>query len=432
MSRRWFTSVVADADDTTGGDATAPSHHLGELAGSAAALLVGLAAVAAIGALVGPDLPLLPARATVGWAVVVGFLALTVIDGRLRTLRGLTERDDRGKSDPFSLVLAATALLLVQVAAYAEAWSSMIPGLVVVFLSGRALTLIRAARWRGVMVTAALTGLLLPAWWVTGTSERPGLFRPTLDATAGDWIEDLLRLVVTLALLGMALYFFERTETEAERHATEREAAVAEERRRIARELHDVVSHHVTVMTVQAQGAAAALHTGRDEQVGKALDSISESGRTALTDLRTMVAVLRADEPGSRAPAPDLSRLDELAESARSAGVEVTLDVEPGIEACAAAHLATYRVVQEALTNVRKHAGGAPTAVRVWTEDGRVETEVTSVSAVPLRPAARRGFGLTGLEERVTVLGGRFEAGPSAAGFTVRASLPCDASSMAT
>ncbi|MFJ9155922.1 sensor histidine kinase [Streptomyces griseoviridis] len=214
------------------------------------------------------------------------------------------------------------------------------------------------------------------------------------------------------------------------------EAAMARERARIARELHDVVTHHVTAMVVQADAAQFVLADAPD-RVATGLEAISDSGRRALTDLQHLLGVLNASgagREGDRAPAPSPGTLGELVARTRAAGQPVRL-TEHGERRPmpSAVELAAYRVVQEALTNALKHAPGHPTHVQVRYGHEEIEVEVTTEPA-PARgavPAPRRapvrggGHGLVGLRERVGVFGGELRAGAAAdGGFAVLARIP--------
>jgi len=213
---------------------------------------------------------------------------------------------------------------------------------------------------------------------------------------------------------------------EAERHAQAKIAAAAE-RARIARELHDIVAHHVSVMVVQADGARYAMRTdpGRAET---ALTAISATGRQALTEMRKLLGVLRsAGEQSGLAPVPGLGELRELLDQARAAGLEVSYtltgtprDLSEGVE------LAAYRVVQESLTNTRKHGGLAATAaVTLRYEPDGLTVEVTDdgIASPAYEPA---GHGLAGMRERIAMYGGTVQAGPlPGGGFGVTAHLPC-------
>jgi signal transduction histidine kinase len=211
---------------------------------------------------------------------------------------------------------------------------------------------------------------------------------------------------------------------EREREARIR-ATVAEERARIARELHDVVAHSVSVMVVQAQ-AGPRLVADRDQTVA-AFEAIEASGREALVELRRLLGILRtADEQLSIGPQPGLGSLAGLVDQLREAGLPVELAIEgepvalaPGVD------LAAFRIVQEALTNTLKHGGrtGARVVVRYSALD--VELEIVDDGAgVPVKLNGS-GHGLIGMRERTALYGGRLDAGPRAGGgFAVRASLP--------
>ena len=220
----------------------------------------------------------------------------------------------------------------------------------------------------------------------------------------------------------------EERATRLEREREERtHAAVAAERRRIARELHDVIAHTVSVMTVQA-GAARLLLDDDPERAIEPLQSVEETGREALIEIRRLFEVTREDgDDVPFGPRPGIANLDALVEHARGAGLPVELAVEgepvtlsPGLE------LAAYRVVQEALTNSLKHAGH--TTAQVGVRFGRDALDVEIVDRG--RGRARRagsGHGLIGMRERVALYGGELEAGPrSDGGFAVRARLPVE------
>jgi signal transduction histidine kinase len=233
-------------------------------------------------------------------------------------------------------------------------------------------------------------------------------------------------------------------EVEARLHLLETERdqatriAVAEERGRIARELHDVVAHAVSVMVVQADGASYAIRSN-PELAQRALQTISETGRGALGELRALLDVLRNDraEGEPRVPQPDAHALADLAERMRAAGVPVELETDELGDLPAGVSLGVYRIVQESLTNTLKHAGrGATAAVRVHRTGDLVEVLVSDDGAgrVPqLTPAGRGdpglavpgGNGLIGMRERAHVYGGTLEVGPApGGGWQVRAALP--------
>lgn len=202
--------------------------------------------------------------------------------------------------------------------------------------------------------------------------------------------------------------------------------AIIAERLRIARDLHDVVAHHVSVMGVQA-GAARRVLDKDPELAREALQTVEQTARSAIGELRGLLGVLRADEQPvvTHAASPGLEQLDELVTSARATGLEVRHGVygEPRPVPDGVA-LSAYRVVQEALTNVVKHAAARNAEVRVRYLDQALEIEVTDDGVGPTR-AVGGGFGLVGMRERVAVHGGELEAGPRRdVGYRVRASLP--------
>jgi signal transduction histidine kinase len=196
-------------------------------------------------------------------------------------------------------------------------------------------------------------------------------------------------------------------------------AAVADERARMARELHDIVSHNLSVVVLQAAGARAGGATA------STLEKIEHSGREALTEMRRLLGVLREDGGSGEtlSPQPGLADLERLADAVRAAGVEVDLDV-PATHLPSALELAVYRIVQESLTNVMKHAGPARAAVRVVHENGLVTVEIHDNGG--RRPTDRNGgHGLAGMAERVALFGGELRAGPRPeGGFAVHAALP--------
>ncbi|MGH8977417.1 MAG: sensor histidine kinase [Acidimicrobiia bacterium] len=237
-----------------------------------------------------------------------------------------------------------------------------------------------------------------------------------------------------------AAYFFGATirnrrlymeELEARTSALERERdeeakrAVADERLRIAQELHDVVAHSMGVIAVQA-GVGAHVIESDPGEAKKSLEAISTTSRATLTEIRRMLGVLREDSGAGYEPAPDLTALPRLVDSVRAAGLDVAMDVEgasadvpPGVSFTA------YRIVQEALTNVMKHAGPARATVLVGYEPGVVRLEVSDDGRGVNGRSADGGHGLVGMRERVAVYGGTLTAAPKpGGGFKVAATLP--------
>jgi len=212
-------------------------------------------------------------------------------------------------------------------------------------------------------------------------------------------------------------------EEERERLAEE---AMQEERSRIARELHDVVAHHVSVMTVQA-GAVRRLLRPEQEREREALMTVEETGRKALTEMRRLLGVLKQGEaPAPLSPQPGLATLDALLAQVRDAGLPVELAVEGApVELPPGVDLSAYRIVQEALTNALKYAGPARAWVVVRYGDKDVTLEIANDGSTEAVAGNGGGHGLVGMRERVAVYGGELESGPrTGGGYAVRARLP--------
>jgi signal transduction histidine kinase len=207
--------------------------------------------------------------------------------------------------------------------------------------------------------------------------------------------------------------------------------AVVEERLRLARELHDVVAHAMSVIAVQS-GVGAHVANTQPEEVGKALAAIEATSRTALDELRRLLGVLRQDsEPqASLTPVPGLADLDRLLAEVGKAGLAVRLRVEGSpLQLPAGVELSAYRIVQEALTNVVKHAGSAHAQVTIGYRDQEVTVEILDGGRGAATPATDgrvgTGHGLIGMRERVAAFGGDLQVGPRpGGGFRVAARLP--------
>jgi signal transduction histidine kinase len=301
--------------------------------------------------------------------------------------------------------------------------------------------------------------------WVVSVLTLAGIGRAAL--LPGHTAYDFFVGVLEFGAAGMAgiisrtrRAYLAEVEARAESAETERgrdlALAAAQERARIARELHDVVAHHVSLIAVQSE-AAASLLPGRAAEAGKAVEIIGQTAREALAELRRLLGVLRNPaDPAARqpamAPAPSISDLDEVLRQVRQAGIAVDLRVEgsparlaPGVD------LTAYRIVQEALTNTVRHSGAEQAAVTVAYEPGYVTVSVTDTGQGPLaaqlartteptspgppdaaaplnghaRSAEPLGFGLAGIAERVASCGGSLTIGPGqAGGFAVMARLP--------
>jgi len=214
-----------------------------------------------------------------------------------------------------------------------------------------------------------------------------------------------------------------------EQERAEQAQAVAEERARIARELHDVVAHSVSATVVQAEAAEEVLGD-EPERARQSLTRIQDTGREALGEMRRLLGIMRDEtERGVPAPQPCVADLERLVEESRAEDLVVTLTVD-GVrrELPAGVELSAYRIVQEALTNVRKHAGRpAEASVVVRYRDAAVELEVTDDGQGPSGGGVH-GHGLVGMRERVAFFGGEFSVGPGeGGGYVVRASFPLPA-----
>ncbi|USQ87879.1 sensor histidine kinase [Streptomyces phaeoluteigriseus] len=281
----------------------------------------------------------------------------------------------------------------------------------------------RPTAWRvGLLTMTVLTGAAMlagPLPWYA--QENLAIFAWTgIGATAGDAVRS--RRAVVRAIRERA----ERAERTREEEARRR---VAEERLRIARDLHDVVAHHIALVNVQA-GVAAHVMDKRPDQAKEALAHVREASRSALNELRATVGLLRqsGDPEAPTEPAPGLDRLDELAGTFRNAGLQVEVArADHDTRLPAAVGLAAYRVIQEALTNVQKHAGpDARAEVSVVRVGPNIEVTVLDDGAGDApAPQDGGGHGLLGMRERVTALRGTLTTGPRyGGGYRVHAILP--------
>jgi signal transduction histidine kinase len=295
----------------------------------------------------------------------------------------------------------------------------------------------------GALPTMLLVGVYTVAVYSERWKRAVGLGAIALGLTilgiAGTKALDGPSLVLNFALYTVAFMFgsvvrnrrlyTEQLEQRADVLERERDEearrAVAEERLRIAQELHDVVAHSMGVIAVQAGVGAHVIDTDPAE-AKKSLEAISRTSRSSLAEIRRMLGVLREDEGAQYTPAPGLADLDRLAQEVRGAGVDVEVDWEgtrnelpPGVDFTA------YRIVQESLTNVLKHAGKAKVQVTICYEPDALQIEVVDDGRGVNGRATGGGHGLIGMRERAGVYGGSFAAGPrTGGGFRVAVRLP--------
>ncbi|MEU0396909.1 sensor histidine kinase [Streptomyces sp. NPDC006208] len=283
---------------------------------------------------------------------------------------------------------------------------------------------------------AVVSGHRRAAWWTLGVLWAGHLliahwlYRSLPPGTddAAPWAQELVITAWVVAILAAAELVRVRREVwareRAERAAAERRRA-DEERLRIARELHDVLAHSISVINVQA-GVGLALLDSDPEQARTALTTIKAASKEALGEVRQVLDTLRAPGAAPRAPAPGLARLPELVEQAASTGLRVDVATEgeprplsPG------ADLAAFRIVQEALTNVVRHSGSRTARVRIVHTPGGLSLQVDDDGPATGSDAGGSGNGLAGMRERAAALGGTIVAGPRPdGGFRVRADLP--------
>ncbi|HEY1854830.1 MAG TPA: histidine kinase [Solirubrobacterales bacterium] len=273
----------------------------------------------------------------------------------------------------------------------------------------------RAGRgWGAVVGATAVAFLALSAAAALGLSTR-----------AGDFVSIAFMLAAGLVIGDRLRTRRERMAEGRERRRREQQLAIADERNRLARELHDSAGHAINTILVQA-GAARVLRESDPERSRAAVDAIESLARETIDDIDRIVGALREDEPAARSPAPGIERIADLVETQRLAGVEVALRVSGEGEPPAAVGRAAYRIAQEALTNAVRHGAGP---VEVALERGPEEVVLTVVNrlgpgGITVRPGG--GLGIVGMRERATLAGGSLEAGREGGRFRLRAVLPYD------
>ncbi|MEU7073809.1 sensor histidine kinase [Streptomyces narbonensis] len=280
------------------------------------------------------------------------------------------------------------------------------------------------------LVSVYTIAVLSPPWKRLTTA---ALLMVAVPASVGLNTRSVRELTFSLFVFGAAYVFGRLQDARQREHRIEAERAASRERARIAREMHDILSHAVSLMVVQAEAGPVAVRTA-PERAEAAFDAISATGRDAMTQLRQMLGVLReGSESGAapREPQPDLAGIPGLVERVRvSGGLAVTYATEGGVRALPPATGASaYRIVQEALTNVVKHARARTVDVRLNHEEGMLRVTVTDDGRGP--QAGPSGHGLVGIRERAAAHGGTaaMGPGPGGRGFEVRVLLPVPAGS---
>jgi signal transduction histidine kinase len=371
-----------------------------------------------------------------------------------------TYRDAMGaRLDPARVDVLLAAALLLGVALQAAFASIPTGDLLVTMVVGGLVTASMAVRRRfpvavgfGVQAALVLTGLFValpvgpvtiawfcalyalavwtsPGWFVAGvaffvvTDMAPAVVRQDGVGTVAAFTAGA---VVVMVLVRRVVGDRDRRLAlgERERELAKREAVIAE-RARIARELHDVIAHHVSMMVVQAGAERRMLDAG-NESTREVLTTIERVGRGALTEMRRLVGMLRGTDEDALAPQPGIGDLATLVAQMRSAGLDVDLQTEgDSREIPVGIALSAYRIVQEGLTNALKHAGNARTTVRVRYGVDSLELEIVDDGDPGSVEVDRSGHGLVGMRERVALYGGTLDAGPRpAGGFAVRVLLP--------
>lgn len=372
-------------------------------------------------------------RTRVPWASTLA-IAVIVMGGSGFAAKGQPERESL---DAFGrvLLLLGPALLLLR---------NRYPVLTVFGVCGTAFVYFAAGYPYGpVFLTIAVACFAAivaahrrAAWWAIGLLWAGHLliahwlyrYLPPAGDGAAPWGQEVFVTAWVIAIVAASELVRVRREVwareRAERAAAEKRRA-DEERLRIARELHDVLAHSISVINVQA-GVGLALLDSDPEQARTALTTIKAASKEALGEVRQVLDTLRAPGRAPRAPAPGLDRLPELVEQAADAGL--TVEVETAGEPVAlppGADLAAFRIVQEALTNVVRHSGSRTARVRIAYAPGRLDLRIDDEGPATGSPAGGSGNGLAGMRERAAALGGTIDAGPRPdGGFGVRAELP--------
>jgi signal transduction histidine kinase len=325
---------------------------------------------------------------------------------------------------PFAVLVAVTVVIGVPFALFgsSEGFSPIAPVFVALYSVGAHAKMSRAVAALGLYV----------GFWTLFALRDP--LNPTLSTAIWSWPLGLVGVMLLLlgAFLRTRRLYVAELRARAEQAEADREervrAATADERARIARELHDAVAHAMTVMVMQAEAADEMLDVD-PIRARRALERVQGAGRDGLAEMRRLLGVLRQDASPAFAPQPGIASLQALVDEVSATGLPVELTVE-GVPRpiSAGVDISAYRIVQEALTNAIKHAGACTVAVRLSYADD-LTLEILDDGVSPLE-SGENGHGLIGMQERVTLYGGTLRAGAAAGGgFSVHATLPIDGSS---
>jgi signal transduction histidine kinase len=310
---------------------------------------------------------------------------------------------------PLATMLAVTVAATAEAAAGVPLQEPLVP-LIASVIAVYSLVLYATAEQALIGAVIGLVGIAIQT-----ASQHKGI---------GNFLFALVFLVVAW-VAGRAMHARSSRADELEREQDAREAAAAEqERRRIARELHDIVSHNLAMLVVQA-GAAEQLVDRDPDRAREMMRSIRQTGHEAIGEMGTLLSVVRGAADPSRDPQPSLNELDRLIAKTREAGLEVALEIEGTRRALSPTlELSAYRIVQEGLTNAIKYAGRGTTRVVIRYHLDELQLEVSDDGPADATPHGSRR-GLAGIRERVSVLGGHLYAGPRPeGGWTLRATLP--------
>jgi signal transduction histidine kinase len=359
-------------------------------------------------------------------AIAGGFVAVVVVL--------LIAKQGAGEDVPRRVLIGSLGLLLVAPRFPLLAWRLGLLAAVLISLTVEPAG-VDAGQFAVLVVlfcAAALTAKRTVLWWMCAlTVALSWLWLPLGEPLERTVVATLITVALAVAVDAARGRRRARQELAVETEHAEREQAhraVLEERARIARELHDVVAHHMSLIAVQAETARYRINEVPDA-VSAEFGAISNAARDALSDMRRLLGVLRNDEAATLAPQPQIEQIPELIDTARNAGVPVDYSLDGAVDAIpSAVGVCAYRIIQEALSNATRHAPGASVSVQIHRDQDAVRLTITNGPGrvlVPVREDQEPGHGLAGMRERAVLLGGTLTAGPvRAGGFSVSAVLP--------